>query len=127
MSTQQIDRPAQPHPFDCATTFKVPSDTRPHEEHQIELDAYQANGMCSCESFWKFGALLAKGYTPARALAEGLVSLKRKGKPDKHPDDALRCKHIIEAYRQMGPMCVRAISNAKKHQTHSEDTDPPPF
>ncbi len=125
MSTQQIDRPAQPHPFDCATTFKVPSDSRPHEEHQIELADYNANGTCSCESFWKFNALLSRGYTPERALSEGLVTLKRKGLPDKHPDDALRCKHIIEAYRQVGPICVRAISNAKKHQTDQED--PPPF
>ena len=125
MSTTQIDRPATPSVFDCATTFKVPSDTRPHEEHQVELDAYNANGMCSCESFWKFEKLLSRGYTPERALAEGLVSLKRKGKPDKHPDDALRCKHIIEAYRQIGPMCVRAISNAKKFQIDQED--PPPF
>lgn len=93
----------------------------------MELDAYDANGMCSCESFaCNFGPLLAKRYAPDQALAEGLVTLKRKGHPDKHPDDALRCKHIIEAYRQIGPICVRAISTAKRinHETHSS---PPPF
>lgn len=121
MSTQALDRPDPAVIFDQATCFKVASGTRAHEEHQVELDAYDANGMCSCENFsCNFAPLLARRYTPERALAEGLVSLKRKGQPDKHPDDALRCKHIIEAYRQIGPVCVRAISKAKKlhHETH---------
>jgi hypothetical protein len=114
MSTQNLDQPTPASVYDCALRFTMPSATMPHETHMVDLDCYSLNGQCTCESFWKFEKLLQLQYTPERALAEGLVSLKVKGRPDKHPSDALRCKHIIDAYRQFSTLAARAISNAKK-------------
>ena len=124
MSVQQIDDPDPTEVYDCATRFTVPSETRPHETHMVELADYDANGSCSCEHFKiRLEPLLSRRISPQNAIAQGAVTLKK----NQHPDDALRCKHIIEAYRQIGPICVRAITNAKKLTTQKEKTDPPPF
>jgi hypothetical protein len=126
MSTTQLE-PADPAVnYDEIFRFTIPSRSRAHETHMVDLDCYNLNGMCSCENFqFKFGELLAKGYTPETALAEGLVTLKRKGKPDKHPDDALRCDHIVDAWRRFSIVAARAIHNEKIRTTPKED--PPPF
>lgn len=133
--TTPLDHADPASVYDCALRFTMPSRTRPGVTQLVELDSYGCNGECSCEDFSiRFRKILAQGITPAEALARGLVTLKRKKRPDKHPDDALRCDHIVDAYRQFAVMACRSLSHAKTHSpaptqnsAHPDDTDPPPF
>lgn len=123
MSTQQLDTPDPAVIYDCAMRFTIASQSRANETHMVDLDCYSLNGMCSCEHFqFNLQPCLAKGMNATQAIETGAIKLKR----DQHPDDALRCKHIVEAYRQFAVVAARAISTAKQihHETHST---PPPF
>ncbi len=112
MPSFQIDQPTPASVFDCALRFTMPSRSRPHEAHMVDLDAYELNGRCSCEHFqFKLEPFLASFATADSAVAAGLVKLRK----NQHPDDALRCQHIVDAYRQFSVIAARAISHAKKN------------
>lgn len=117
MSTQELDAPDPAVIYDCAMRFTIASRSRPNATHMVDLDCYSLNGMCSCEHFaFNLQPLLAKGINAEQALATGAIKLKK----NQHPDDALRCNHIVDAYRQFAVVAARAISTAKKlhHETH---------
>ncbi len=128
MSSTQLEHPDPATVYDCVMRFTIPSRSRANETHMVDLDSYHCNGECSCEVFnFDHRPHLARGITPAEALAQGLVTLKRKNKPDKHPDDALRCDHIVDAYRQFAVIAARSISNANKIQHTQTPHSPRPF
>ena len=111
MSTTQIDRPATPTPFDCATRFTIPSASVAHEVYLVELDSYAGNGECNCMWFeTQFRPLLSRGITPDKALASGAIRIK----PQCREQDVLRCKHIIEARHQFCTMVIQAMNRAKQ-------------
>lgn len=122
MSTSQLDHRDPAEIYDCAMRFSVPSRSRPHITHMVDLDWYTMNGKCSCEFFcFKLEPILAQGITPEQAIEAGAVKLKK----DQRPEDALRCQHLIDGYYEFGHIAARAISNAKKQTTRQEDS--PPF
>ena len=121
MSTQPIDPAPDPAVYKEALTFTVPSASKAHETHLIDLDTYGMNGKCDCMHFaTRLEPLLARGITPEQAVASGAIKLK----PGQRPENALRCKHIVEAYFQFAESAARAIHHAKKANTPQ---DPPPF
>jgi hypothetical protein len=112
MSTTQLDQPDPANVYDCALRLTVASSSRPHETHLVDLDCYSMNGRCDCEHFTcRLEPLLARQITPEQAVAQGLVKLKK----DQRTEDVLRCKHIVEAYRQFACVAARALSHAKKN------------
>ena len=107
-----IDQPKPAENYD-GIRYQVPSATKPHEAYCVELDSYSGNGECSCPSFdFRLRPLLARLYTPERAVKEGLIKLK----PGQRIADALRCRHIIEARQTFTDDVVAAI--AAKHKRH---------
>lgn len=123
MPTEQLDHPDPAKIYDLAMRFTVPSRTRPGETHLVDLDCYSLNGMCSCENFqFNLEPLLARGITPEEAVASGAI----KPKKNQHPDDALRCSHIVDAYRQFAIVAARAISKVKAIE-HEKNRPPPSF
>lgn len=106
-------RPNSPpvQPFDHPLEFLIPSRSRPGTVHKCELRSYGRNGLCVCEDFTtRFGPILKRGITAAQALDMGLVKI-RKGHD---PRDALRCDHIIEAFRLAGEQYVKTIDEAER-------------
>jgi hypothetical protein len=121
VSTQALDHEDPAVIYDCAMRFTIPSRSRANETHIVDLDCYSLNGKCSCEHFqFNLEPLLARQATPEDAISSGAIKLRK----NQHPDDALRCNHIVDAYRQFSVVAARAISTAKRlnYETHL----PPP-
>jgi hypothetical protein len=109
--TSRIDDPAPAEPYDDALRWIIPSDSNPHESYVVELDSYKGNGECQCKWFeCRMRPLLARGLTPEIAVAEGLIKLKA----DQRVEDALRCKHILDAQKRFACAMVGALSNVRK-------------
>lgn len=124
MASQQLEPPDPAINYDEIFRFTIPSRSRAHETHVVDLDCYHLNGMCSCEHFqFNLQPLLARGVTAAQAIEQGL----KKPKKDQHPDDVLRCNHIVDAWRQFSITAARAISNAKTKHTPPEEDSTTPF
>ena len=103
------DRPATP--AENALIWDIPSRTDPHVTYKVELDSYSGNGECPCDDFaMRFQKLLCRRITPQQALDQGLVKLR----PKQHPEDALRCWHIVDARRRLNDHLIEAFSNAQK-------------
>lgn len=106
MSTQALDGPPDAQWFD-GVRYHVPSSTRAHTTYLVELTDYSRNGSCQCEHFMtRLGPLLARRITPAQAIDQKLVKIKKGS----HPEDALRCQHIIAARRQFTDEVLLAIT-----------------
>lgn len=106
----QIDEPAGAEWFD-GVRYHVPSASRPHVTYLVELTDYGCNGSCQCEAFqFNLGPLLARRMTPAQAIEQKLVKIK-KGTP---VEDALRCPHIISARRTFAQEVLVAITRKFK-------------
>ena len=120
MSAASIDPPARATVYDDALSWLVPSRTDPHATHKVELGDYAGNGRCSCSDFqFNLEPLLAKGYTPERAVAERLARIR-----DYHlgPADALRCYHIITARANLATRVIEAFQAANAaHKAASPD------
>lgn len=99
--------PAPGYPFDNIYRWLVDSRSKPGETYLVELLSYERNGICQCPDFaCRMEPLLALLIPPEQATSPEYVREKTAGqyksvklKPGKHPKDALRCDHIIEARR----------------------------
>jgi hypothetical protein len=115
-----FNRP-RPHTFDHPLRYWVHSYSREDREYLVQLDSYGFNGECQCEDFaCKFGPLLDRCITPQEALAGELVD-EREGK---RPEDALRCRHILDAMLTHSEDFSRAIIAAEQptnEQTTKEE------
>jgi hypothetical protein len=110
MSTQALDGPIDARWFD-GVRYHVPSSTRPLDNYLVELTDYAGNGSCQCEHFQtRLGPLLSRRITPHQAIDRKLVKVKKTD----HPEDALRCKHIIAARRQFTDEVLAAITRKFK-------------
>lgn len=108
------DRP-NPTPYDSALRYWVWSRTKPGVKYLVQLDSYDCNGECQCESFrFNFEKYLRRGITPEHAVAAKFVKLKEK----QRPADAFRCPHILEAFLQFGIDAAKTISKNEKEQPY---------
>ncbi len=99
-----IYRP-RPTRFD-GLRYWVPSHTKAGDKYLVDLEAYDFNSACQCKHFvCELEPLLRRGITPAKALAGGLVTLK----PNKRPEDVLRCLHCVDAIMQFGIDAARLV------------------
>ena len=104
MSADRIKR-------DGTLRYLVKSRTRPDVTHVCELEHYNFNGVCGCESFtMNLEKYLKKGITPEYAVAQKWVKLKNK----ERPQDALRCPHLVDAWMQW------AVESAKIVMQHEQ-------
>jgi len=127
----RLDEPAPAEEFDDALRWLIPSRTDPHENYVVELNDAPGYDVCQCKWFvTTLGPLLAKGYSPEQAVAEGLVKIKKW----ERVEDALKCYHIREAnYRygiawkkfQCRSRCSQE-SELKKQVRHAPTQDSPP-
>lgn len=109
--TQRIDEAAPAEAFDDVLRWIIPSDSDPHVSYVVELDSYAKNGECQCMWFeTQFRPLLSRMLTPEQAVAGGLVKLKKGTRVE----DALRCKHILDAQKRFACAMVGALSNMRK-------------
>ena len=111
MSEERIKR-------DGTLRYLVKSRTRPGVTHVCELEHWNFNGICSCESFTlNLEKFLKRGITP-EAAARGVqidgelckVKLKNKDRPE----DALRCSHLIDSWMEW------AVDSAKIVMQHEQ-------
>jgi hypothetical protein len=110
MSTIALDGAPDARWYD-GVRYHVPSSTRPHITYLVELTDYTCNGTCQCEHFHtRLGPLLSRRITPQQAIARKLVKVKKTD----HPEDALRCQHIIAARRQFTDEVISAITRKFK-------------
>ena len=99
--------------YDNALSWNVPSRETAGVEYHVELADYAHNGRCDCVDFCtRFEKLLSRGYTPERALAEGLVKLRKYHNED--PKNALRCWHIMQARWSLAERTIAAFDAARK-------------
>lgn len=109
----RIEEPVTAEVYDDILRWKIPSRTDPHENYVVELNEAPGYDVCQCKWFvTTLGPLLKLGYTPERALAEGLVKIKKC----ERVSDALRCFHVREARDQFAAACVRVMSKMKRKQ-----------
>lgn len=99
--------------FDDAVRFLVPSRRNPKETYLVQLDSFGGQGECQCKWYvCNLQPWLKRGYNGPRALAEGKVKLIYD---DQRPEDALRCRHIIDAHRTFADQVLKAIVERKSH------------
>lgn len=104
----------RPEIFDHPLRWWVASHTRRGKQYLVQLDSYDFNGECQCEDFAiRFQQLLARGITAADAVAGGLVDVRDEGRPQ----DALRCKHIVDAAMEHSETFARAYALEEKRTT----------
>jgi hypothetical protein len=126
--TERIDETAPAEAFDDVLRWIIPSDYDPHVSYVVELDSYQKNGECQCEHFeMRLRPLLSRMVTPEEAVASGLVKLKKGTRVE----DALRCKHILDAQKRFACAMVGALSNMRKAnekllRKNAQTITPPP-
>lgn len=88
--------------------YLVPSSESGRSPYLVSLDAYNNHGSCSCPDFnCRFEPILKRGLSPSLALEQGLI----KQRPGRHPDDSLRCRHILQARSQF---CTDVLAAIKK-------------
>lgn len=113
MSTTSLEQAAPAVVYDDALRFTIPSRSKAHETHMVDLGAYDCNGQCDCIHFaTKMEPLLRRQITAAQAIEQGLLKTKRC--TTQHPEDVLRCYHIVDARRQFATLACRAITTASK-------------
>lgn len=111
MTAAVNELPAKPEPYDSILRWKVPSREVPGAVHLTELDSFSFNGECDCDDFQnRFAKLLRRGITPEAAVRDRLVKLRSW----QFPEDALRCFHLVCAWREFSLRCARAHADAKK-------------
>lgn len=111
MTTTQLDPAAPAEVYDEALRWLIPSRSNPHETYLVELCALPGYDVCQCLHFaTKLGPLLARGITPERAVADGLVKIKKW----ERAEQALQCYHIREANYRFGETCKRLMCARKK-------------
>lgn len=126
--TERIDEAAPAEAFDDVLRWIIPSDSDPHVSYVVELDSYQKNGECQCMWFeTQFRPLLSRMVTPEEAVARGAVKLKK----GQRVEDALRCKHILDAQKRFACAMVGALSNMRKAnekilRKNAQTITPPP-
>lgn len=107
--------------YDSPLRYFVPSRRPNGGTYLIELDAYTGNGTCQCKDFAiRFEPLLKRGFTPQMALDSGLVELPEH----KHPEDALRCEHIVTARRRAIDDMIRVYRQFFRVPLPSEAPEP---
>jgi hypothetical protein len=95
-------------------SYAVPSSRPARGEYLVELASFDANGECCCRHFvCRLLPILKKGISPADAVASGLVELEEGDRPE----NALRCKHIVEARGEFADVMIRAIDAANRAQS----------
>lgn len=106
-------RPANVAVPDGVLRFTVASRSRSGVKHLQELDAYNGHGECSCEDFqYNFGKYLKKGLTARQALEQGFIKELREYQ--RRPEDALSCRHILDARDQLADLFVAAVMKSEK-------------
>lgn len=96
---------------DGSLRYIVTSRTRPGVKHLVELEHYNFNGICSCESFtMNLEKYLKKGMTAEYVAKERLVKLKNKDRPQ----DSLRCPHLVDAWMQWAVDSARVVVEHEK-------------
>jgi hypothetical protein len=112
--TDKIDETSPAEPFDDALRWLIPSESNPHESYVIQLDSFRGNGECQCQHFeCRLRPLLSRFISPEEAVSRDLVKLKK----GMRVEDALRCKHIIDAQKRFACAMVNALSHARKAHT----------
>lgn len=98
-------------PYDEALRYFVPSQSDPDgPPHLVELDAFDGNGMCSCQHFQcRCYPLLRRGIGPKEAVEITQIKLK----PNRQIQDALRCEHILSARSQFLDEVLREIAKKR--------------
>lgn len=110
MTTRVDDAPAA-EPFDDALRWIIASDTNPHESYVVELHSPPGFSVCQCKHFeCRLGPLLARQVSPEEAVASGAVKLKEGARIE----DALKCKHILDAEKRLARSVVKAMETAQK-------------
>lgn len=101
--------------------YTVPSSEPGKSPYLVELDAYGGNGGCCCPDFTcRFEPILKKGISPSLALEQVLV----KQRPGRHPDDVLRCRHILHARSQFCDDVLAAIKKEAANYAQKKITHP---
>lgn len=96
--------------FDEVLSWKISSETTPGDTYVVELDSFSGNGECQCDSFlFDMRPLLVRGVTPHEAFYKKRIACK----DGKDWRDCLRCKHILEARRQLADATVAFVAGAK--------------
>lgn len=132
IAKNRLDAPAPAENYDNALRWIIPSRTDPNESYVVELNDAPGYDVCQCKWFvTTLGPLLKLGYTPERAVAEGLVKLKK----DERIEDALKCFHIRDANYRFGIAwkrfhCRRRRAEETEHRNRhtyapTQDSSPP--
>lgn len=104
------------HSFDHVLRYWVPSFTTPGKEYLVQFDSLKGNGECQCKWFeTKLRPLLEAGVTAADAVAHDMVHLHEK----QRPEDALRCRHIVDGMLTLAEDFTRAVA-ASETETKPE-------
>lgn len=111
-----VNRPG-PTTHDNCFRWWVYSFSRPDEKYLVQLDAYNFNGVCQCESFrFKLEKILKQGIGPEEAVARKLVKLKA----GRQLSSALQCDHILEAFMRFAVEMGKAVKDAQAKQANRQ-------
>ena len=111
--TTRLDDTAPAVLYDDSLRWIIPSDSDPHASYVVELHSPPGYSVCQCPHFQcRLEPLLARGMTPAEAVARGLVKPAHK----QRTEDALKCKHILDAEKRLALAVIRSLEHAKNHQ-----------
>lgn len=111
----------RPELYDHPLRWHVASHSKRGKTYLVQLDSYDFNGECQCEDFAiRFEALLKRGITAQQAIEGGLVELRDEGRPQ----DALRCKHIVDAAMEHSETLARAYVR-EEEQRNKRTTEKP--
>lgn len=90
-------------PYDQLTRYMVQSDVNPDNEYLVDLDQYGGVGWCDCPHF-KYRL------EPQLCTPEGRAASKKR------PMD-FRCKHLMEARKQLGEDLVNTLTKQNIQKT----------
>lgn len=105
---------------DGSLRYIVISRSRPGVKHVVELEHYDFNGVCSCESFTLNLEKFLKHGISAETAARGVeidgefckVKLKNKDRPQ----DSLRCPHLVDAWMEWAVDSARVVVDHEKNR-----------
>jgi hypothetical protein len=110
--TTRLEDTAPAKLYDNALRWEIPSDSDPHAVYVVELHGAPGFSVYTCKHFeCRLGPLLARGVSPEQALAEGLVKLCYPGQRD---EDALKCKHVLDAEKRFALAAIASLSRAQE-------------
>lgn len=104
--TDRIDEKAKAEAFDDVLRWIIPSDSDPHASYVVELGSPPGYSVCQCMHFeCRLRPLLEQRVTPEEAVARGLVKYKKGARIE----DALKCRHILDAEKRFSQAMLGAL------------------